>query len=176
MNQGTLQLNKTGGARSIRGTLHVGDNRGGAGADVVRYGPLAGTDNIDNVAVVIHSSGLLDLNDVSDTVNNTLTLTVGPESSGQLRTGGGAYTMNNAVNVVVLGGTAAAPAVISGNPEPWWQRAQFRGPQLGRHLPRTRHPGHCHQRRHYQAQRRRPPALQRRQQLRRHHLRRSQAS
>lgn len=65
VSEGTLLLNKGGVARAIRGTLHIGDNRGGAGADVVRYAPTAGTDQISDVAIVIHSTGLLDLNGVS---------------------------------------------------------------------------------------------------------------
>ncbi|MEQ1842144.1 MAG: hypothetical protein ABL994_17190, partial [Verrucomicrobiales bacterium] len=118
VNAGTLLLNKTGAAIAIRGTLHVGDNRGGGGADIVRYGAAAGTNQISDVTVVIHSSGLLDLNGISDTINTgSLILTAGQDSSGELRTGGGVYSMNNIVNTIVLGGTTSgsAPAVIKGS-------------------------------------------------------------
>jgi autotransporter-associated beta strand protein len=74
VNQGTLVLNKAGASRAIRGTLHVGDNLGGSGADVVQYAPTAGTNQIGDVAVLVHSTGLLDLNGISDSVNSTLTI------------------------------------------------------------------------------------------------------
>ena len=118
VNQGTLLLNKAGASRALRGTLHVGDNRGGADADVVRYASTAGTNQIGDVTVVIHSTGLLDMNGISDTVNTgTLTLIVGPDSSGELRTGGGGtFGTNTGVAALVMANTTGSSpaAVISG--------------------------------------------------------------
>ncbi|MCB1086036.1 MAG: autotransporter-associated beta strand repeat-containing protein, partial [Verrucomicrobiae bacterium] len=113
VNEGTLLLNKSGGFRAIRGTLHVGDNRGADNSDVVRYAPTAGSNQIDNIAVVVHTTGLFDLNGINDTINSTLTLMVGPDASANVRTGGAAYAMNNTVNVINLGGTGGtSPAAV----------------------------------------------------------------
>jgi len=71
-------------------SLVVGDGIGGADADVVRYVTGASTNQIGDVAVLIQSSGLLDLNGISDTINAALTMVIGSPLSGsaELLTGG----------------------------------------------------------------------------------------
>ena len=62
--EGTLILSNTGFNQTIVGPLIIGDGVGGADADVVRLGRVRQIGN--NIPVTIHSSGLLDLNGLSD--------------------------------------------------------------------------------------------------------------
>lgn len=119
VNEGTLLLNKSGAAIAINGgEIMVGDSQGGDNADVLLYASTAGTDQIGNRVIRVTSSGLLNLNNVSDTNNNTIVLDVGPTISANIATGGGVL-LNNSANsfaVVNQAGTTAAslPAVVAG--------------------------------------------------------------
>jgi len=79
VNQGTLLLNKAPGANAVPGSLTIGDGVGGAGADIVRL--LADNQISDSAAVSLASSGLLDLNNHSDTIG-ALSLTNATVQSG----------------------------------------------------------------------------------------------
>ena len=75
---GTLQLNKTVTDGAIQGDLVIGDGTGGANADIVR---LVGNPQIATVCnVTIASSGLLDLNEISEGISTV-------SGSGEVDTG-----------------------------------------------------------------------------------------
>lgn len=125
VNEGTLRLNKQGAAIAIPGgTLLIGDHLGGDNADVVLYASTAGTDQIGNISVRIASTGLLDLNGVSDSItppdNNQFVMDVGPVLSANVNTGTGTLTLPNGTNknltVVANAGTSGAsvPAEVAG--------------------------------------------------------------
>src|SRR5262249_57139311 len=66
MSEGTLQLNKTAGFDAIAGPLTVGNDQGGANADLVQL--LASDPINDAVVVVMTPSGRLDLNNFNETL------------------------------------------------------------------------------------------------------------
>jgi len=103
VNEGTILLNKTAGQDAISGALVIGDDSGGANADVVRLS--AANQLPDNTAVTINTSGLLDLNGNSDKVG-TLDMT-----AGSVTTGAGTLTLGG----TVTGNGNANSATISGN-------------------------------------------------------------
>jgi fibronectin-binding autotransporter adhesin len=114
--EGELRLNKSGAAIAIPGgTLFVGDHLGADNGDVVRYAATAGTDQIGNIPVRIASTGLLDLNGISDSItppdNTQFVLDVGPLFSANVTTGAGTLTLPNGTNknltVVANSGTSA---------------------------------------------------------------------
>jgi fibronectin-binding autotransporter adhesin len=114
--EGTLELNKSGAARAIVGSLVVGDNYGGDDADLLLYVDGAGGDQIEqNVgSVTVNSSGRVDFGSVNDTIS-ALILVVG-ETSGDVVTGSGTLISTGyTVNVRPGTSAAAAPAVIAGN-------------------------------------------------------------
>lgn len=90
---GTLtiaELTKGGTANPLgTGNVTVGDQGGGAGADVLRYGSLATANEISNlVTVTVASSGLLNLNGKSDAIGG-LVLNSGRNASASVVTGAG---------------------------------------------------------------------------------------
>lgn len=106
---GVLELNKSSAWRAISsGSLTVGDGVGEANADIVRYEGTS-TDQIQNtVPIIITASGLLDLNNHSDTVSN-ITMT-----GGRISTGTGKLSPGN---ITATAAGFAKPAVIQGNLE-----------------------------------------------------------
>src|SRR5207302_6139941 len=70
---------KSGGFTAIPGNLIIGDDVGGANADIVRHLADKGID--DNSVVTVNSSGLLDLNGFNDNIG-TLNLTGGNVTTG----------------------------------------------------------------------------------------------
>lgn len=115
--QGTLLLNKALAAVAIPGgTLLIGDSVGGDNSDLLQYATTAGTNQIADIPVRIAPTGMLNLNGVSDTINNVLNLDVGPVFSANIATGAGVLTSNNSFVVVnQAGGTlATAPATFTG--------------------------------------------------------------
>ncbi len=118
VNAGTLILNKT-AVTAVSGNLIVGD---GTGTDTVQLG---GNNQIANGSTVtVNSSGVLDLNNNSDTVGNTTVvggsittgggaLTIGTlgMTAGSIATGTGSLTLGGAVT----GNASANSATISGN-------------------------------------------------------------
>ncbi len=64
VNQGTLQLNKTGGAVAINGDLTVGDTLAGAAAAIL----LQPNQIVDSATVRVESDGLFDLNGLAETI------------------------------------------------------------------------------------------------------------
>src|SRR5260370_18468539 len=86
VNEGTLMLNKTGGATAIPGALVIGDGVGGAGVDVVQL--LTSNQIRNTAAVTINSSGLLDLNGNMQTIGPLTTL------AGEVTAGSGALSLN----------------------------------------------------------------------------------
>jgi len=90
VNTGQLQLAKTiATAGIVNGTLTIGDDIGGDGADIVRE---MGANQINSsVPITINSSGLLDLNNFSDAIG---ALTFG---GGHLTTGTGVATLTGNV-------------------------------------------------------------------------------
>jgi fibronectin-binding autotransporter adhesin len=114
--EGTLILNKSGSANAIPlGNFWVGDGRGGASADQAIFAATAGTDQIANTATVsVASSGLLNLNGISDTFN---TLIAGSGTTGAVvQTGTGTVTFN-ATNALigVVETVNPATSIITGN-------------------------------------------------------------
>jgi autotransporter-associated beta strand protein len=102
--EGTLELNKSSFWWAIGGgSLTIGDGSGGANADVVRY-VSAGTAQITSIPITINSSGLLDLNDHSDTVG-PITMV-----GGAITTGTGVLTPGN----ITATPTSSATATIAG--------------------------------------------------------------
>jgi autotransporter-associated beta strand protein len=90
VNTGTLELSKTvATAGIVNGTLTIGDDLGGDGADVVRE---RGANQINSsIPITINSSGLLDLNNFSDAIG-ALTF-----SGGHLTTGTGTASLTGNV-------------------------------------------------------------------------------
>jgi fibronectin-binding autotransporter adhesin len=83
VNQGTLELNKSGSTiESIRGSaLIIGDGLGGSDSDVVRYVGTSTSQIFSAVPITVNVSGLLDLNDHSDDIG-ALTLNAGRVETG----------------------------------------------------------------------------------------------
>lgn len=102
VNAGTLVLNKTAGTNAISGNLTVGD---GLGTDTVSFS--AANQINDNSAVALLSSGVLNLNSFSDTINS-LAFT-----GGSVATGAGTLTITNANSIT--GNASGVGATISGN-------------------------------------------------------------
>ncbi|HEY5315020.1 MAG TPA: hypothetical protein VIK18_20985, partial [Pirellulales bacterium] len=114
LNAGTLIVDKSVGA-AIAGSVQVGDNVGGADADVLQYGPGATTTEVAST-INVESSGKLDLATNGASAANTLVTIVGPNSSADVVTGTGAYTGSLIYNIALAGTSAASPAAsISGN-------------------------------------------------------------
>jgi autotransporter-associated beta strand protein len=117
INEGTLRLNKQGAAVAIAGgEIVVGNSLGGDNADVLLYASSAGSNQIGDRIIRIASSGLFDLNGVSDTINASINLDVGTTYSADVATGSGVLT-NNATMFVVnnaQAGASTAPAVVAG--------------------------------------------------------------
>ncbi|QYM79384.1 autotransporter-associated beta strand repeat-containing protein [Horticoccus luteus] len=101
VNAGTLLLNKSSG-NAIAGNLVVGD---GIGTDTVRL--LASNQIADSANITVNASGVLDLNNYSDTV---AALTVAGGAA--ITTGTGTLTLGGNVTHTGTGSTAAT---ISGN-------------------------------------------------------------
>jgi autotransporter-associated beta strand protein len=128
VNDGTLQLNKTGGALAILGDLVVGDSTANAPrSDVAQLQQNNQMPQTSNVTV--NGDGLFDVNGKSQTINS-LTITDGTAqtgTSGALTLGSGGLTMTggtlntDATGQVILGGDVTASsdatgaAVINGN-------------------------------------------------------------
>ena len=123
--QGVLELNKTAAINAIPNAITIGDYVGTPGADVVRL--IQANQIVDTLALTLNPTGLLDLNNVSESflptaATNSLTLNIGPLSSSMVTTGTGTLTLGSsgavASNVVVnqgLPGGAPTPVSISGN-------------------------------------------------------------
>ena len=82
--EGTLVLNKQGDANvnAIRGTLVIGDGRGGDNADRVAYGPLAGSDQIsDTQNIFVRTTGEYDLSAAQAFSSELQLLSFGANSS-----------------------------------------------------------------------------------------------
>src|SRR5262249_54440614 len=95
---GTLLLNKEPGVPAMTGgTIFVGDDQGGANADVLLLG---GSDQIpDGVTIQVNSSGLFNLNNNAD-VTNQINLVIGSSSAGNIVLGTtGILTLNNNLTV-----------------------------------------------------------------------------
>lgn len=104
VNTGILQLSKIPAAAGIvNGTLTIGDDLGGNDADVVRE-TIANQIN-SAVPITINSSGLLDLNNVSDAIG-ALTL-----NGGHLTTGTGVASLTGTITAT---STNTSPSLIEG--------------------------------------------------------------
>ena len=116
--QGTLILNKAAGTVSAinGGEVMVGDNIGGDNSDVLLYATTAGGNQILDRAVRISRTGFMNMNGVSDAINNNIVLDVGPTISGDLATGAGVLTNNNTLFSISQSGTTAAsvPPTVTG--------------------------------------------------------------
>ncbi len=107
---GTLLLNKTGGANAITtGELIVGNGYGGDNTDVVRIA-TGGTEQIVDRAIRILRSGLFDTNGVTEVNNNAIVMDVGASYSADITTGAGQLSSNNSVNISALAIGSATPA------------------------------------------------------------------
>ncbi|HEX3658961.1 MAG TPA: autotransporter-associated beta strand repeat-containing protein [Pirellulales bacterium] len=120
--QGTLELDKTGGAMPFHGALTIGDNLQGSEASVVEldapnqlpYADFLGTTEL---MLTMNSSGYLNLNNYNATVGN-MTLDLGQDYSAAIATGTGVLTLLGNMTVNANGGTnpITTPAItISGN-------------------------------------------------------------
>ncbi|HEY5313448.1 MAG TPA: autotransporter-associated beta strand repeat-containing protein, partial [Pirellulales bacterium] len=121
IDQGRLQLNKSGAANAIgSGGVTVGDGGGGHDADVLQFGPAAGTAEILSTAsVTVGNSGLLDMATYSASATlDSLTLLTAPISSADVQTGNGilSFGSNTYVGVDSAGSTdgTSPAATISG--------------------------------------------------------------
>ena len=102
---GLLQLNKSGGAQAVTGSLIVGNGAGSENADQVR---LLGPNQIaNNATVVVNHTGLLDLNNQNDTIG-PLTL-----NAGNVKTGTGLLALNGDV-VAQPTADGLTPSIITG--------------------------------------------------------------
>ncbi|HEY5311712.1 MAG TPA: autotransporter-associated beta strand repeat-containing protein, partial [Pirellulales bacterium] len=105
---------KSSGA-AIAGSVLVGNNSGGSDADVLQYGPGASSAQVSGT-ITVESTGLLDLATNADSAGNAIVSVVGPSSSANIITGGGALTGTSFTTIGLAGATAASPAAtISGN-------------------------------------------------------------
>ncbi|MEY2498569.1 MAG: fibronectin-binding autotransporter adhesin [Verrucomicrobiota bacterium] len=102
VNDGTLQLNKTGSVNAYGGTLTVGDGVGSGNSAITR---LLAANEMPATTVTVNSDGLLDLNGFSDSIG---ALTI---SGGSVTTGAGTLTLGG----TVTGNAAATSATISGS-------------------------------------------------------------
>ena len=91
VNAGVLQLN-VGGTSAVGGALIIGDGSGTAAT--VQH--LQGSEISDSAAVTIYTGGVLDLNNFSEVIGNSLTLSGGTAQSG---TGTLALSANNTITV-----------------------------------------------------------------------------
>lgn len=106
VNFGTLELFKTGGGvTAVPGTLIVGNDGGGPSSDVVRL--LLSNEIANTSLVTVNSSGLLDLNNFSDTVD---ILNI---KGGAITTGSGTLTLAGLGGLSALASTNIA--TIAGN-------------------------------------------------------------
>jgi autotransporter-associated beta strand protein len=110
--EGTLLLNKEPGVNALINFAHVGSDKVGAKAATLKLG---GSDQIrDNMTVRVHSSGLFDLNNQADVIND-LQLVAGPAGAADVTLGAtgklifGNQATDNQAAVIVL-------TVGSGNP------------------------------------------------------------
>jgi autotransporter-associated beta strand protein len=102
VDQGILSLNKSAGVTAISGALTVGNDLGGADADVVRL--LADDQIADNAPITLNSSGLLDINGHVE-VLGPLTFNGGHLDSGNPNTSvwlGGDVTVNANINAQAI--------------------------------------------------------------------------
>ena len=100
VNAGTLQLN-VGGVNAFGGPLIIGDGSG-SGSPVVRL--LQGTEIPDNQPVTVNLGGLLDLNNLSDTIGPlTIQGATVATGSGQLALNGDLTVLGSAVTPVITG-------------------------------------------------------------------------
>jgi autotransporter-associated beta strand protein len=106
VNAGTLLLGKTAGLNAVPGDLVIGDGVGGINADVVRL--LANTQIANSGDITINASGLLDLDDHSETVG-PLTL-----FEGAITTGIGLLSINGNITATGLPPAPFNGATISG--------------------------------------------------------------
>ena len=127
VNAGMLELNKTAGVNAIGGALVVGDNAGGADADVVR---LLAANQIPAACGDGPSSGRLDLNGFAEAIG-TLTLNSGTGSGANVTTGAGTLNLGGNVTLAV-NGTGAVGAAISGNLALGVRRGPSRSPTARR--------------------------------------------
>jgi autotransporter-associated beta strand protein len=95
---GVLELKKSSG-NAVPGNLLIGAGLGGADAGVVRL--LAANQIINRAEVTVNSSGLLDLNNLSDTIG-PLSMT-----GGSVTTGTGTLTLNGNVTATSIASRAA---------------------------------------------------------------------
>jgi autotransporter-associated beta strand protein len=120
--EGTLQLNKSGAAVAVAGNLFIGDSRGGDNADVVSYGdttlnPTLSSNQIaDSSAVTVLNTGRLNVNLLTGTTETiaSLTLGTGLNASADVTIGTGSF-LNITGNITDPGlGGANTSAKISG--------------------------------------------------------------
>ncbi len=127
--EGTLLLNKTGttGTNGAIGTatLIIGDDLGGSQADVVRFLASNQLATNDNQVITLQSSGLLDLNGFTQTLQPTAGTTVlteadGPNGASVITTGTGQLILNSTtaqanVSVNQFSTGDNTPAQLNGN-------------------------------------------------------------
>src|SRR5205823_71197 len=110
VNQGTVNFSKTGN-QTVAGTVTVGDDVGGQGADIVNF--TASTQTIG--ALVVNSSGQVNVTGGQLTNNGATTMTIGNTSSAVINIAttyqiGGNVTVQAANLVGSLNASMTAPA------------------------------------------------------------------
>jgi fibronectin-binding autotransporter adhesin len=118
--QGTLLLAKSAGVTAVEGSVLIGDNLQGSNASVLRLGASGQIPQMDPtgtvlLTVTVNPSGLLDLNNFSDTIGS-LTMVTGATYSANVATGTGLLTLGGGVTLSSAEGSSGASpaAVISG--------------------------------------------------------------
>jgi len=119
--QGTLELNKTGGAQALYGALTVGDSQAGDNTATVLWlgnNQVAELDLYNTAinAVTLNAGGVLNLNNFTD-ILGTLTLTVGQTYSSDVTMGGtGTLATLGAITVNAFqGSSGVSPAATIAN-------------------------------------------------------------
>ncbi|MEQ8791942.1 MAG: autotransporter-associated beta strand repeat-containing protein, partial [Pirellulaceae bacterium] len=105
--EGTLTLSKAPGDNALGGTLLVGD---GLGADILRWNA---SEQLPNVAIIAHHSGMLDLNGQMETVTTSPVFGIGPNSSASVVGGGQLQAAAIFIAVDRRATAASAPVLFS---------------------------------------------------------------
>jgi autotransporter-associated beta strand protein len=117
ISEGTLELNKSPGVNALTGPLTIGEGSlgaGGADSQVVRL--LASNQINGALAVVVNSTGLLDLNGFSDTIGTGPDVAALTINGGNVTTGSGTLTLDGDVTeTAVSSNNIVNPGTISGN-------------------------------------------------------------
>lgn len=117
VNDGTLALNKTGGAVAVNGNLTVGDTVGAADSAIALL--LQANQILDSATVRVESDGLFDLNGLAETVatlrvldGDVFTRANGDLTVGTLDMAGGRVTVGSGGELILNGNVTATSSAL----------------------------------------------------------------